>query len=87
MTRTPLGRLPARIALARTGYYLLAVVDRFLAGMLELEDRWLTRLCFVASLFEDVYRTGEIVQTSMLQAASQARTSERWPRRSQQRSS
>jgi len=61
---------PARIALARTGYYLLAVVDRFLAGMLELEDRWLTRLCFVASFFEDVYRTGEIAQNSMLQGVS-----------------
>lgn len=40
------------------------------ADMLELEDRWLTRLCFVASFFEDVYRTGEIAQHSMLRAAS-----------------
>jgi hypothetical protein len=38
--------------------------------MLELEDKWLTRLCFVASFFEDVYRTGEIAQNSLLQGAS-----------------
>ena len=61
---------PTRIALARTGNYLLDVVDRFLAGKLDLEDRWLTRLCFVASFFEAVYRTGAIAQNSMLQGAS-----------------
>lgn len=61
---------PTRIALAAAGRYLLAVVDQFLAGALELEDRWLTRLCFVASYFEDVYRTGEIAQASMLRDAS-----------------
>ena len=59
-----------RTALATTGYYLLAVVDRFLAGTLELEDRWLTRLCFVASCYEDVYRTGEVAPYSMLRDAS-----------------
>jgi hypothetical protein len=58
------------MALATTGYYLLTVVDRFLAGTLELEDRWLTRLCFVASFYEDVYRTGEVAQYSMLRDAS-----------------
>lgn len=61
---------PARTALATTGHYLLDVLDRFLAGRLELEDKWLTRLCFVASFFEDVYRTGEIARNSMLQGAS-----------------
>ena len=61
---------PARIALAATGHNLLSVVGRFLAGTLELEDRWLTRLCFVASFYEDVYRTGEVTQHSMLRAAS-----------------
>jgi hypothetical protein len=61
---------PARNALATTGHYLLAVVDRFLAGTLDLEDRWLTRLCFVASFFEDVYRTGQIAHYSILQNAS-----------------
>lgn len=59
-----------RTALATTGNYLLAVVDRFLAGTLELEDRWLTRLCFVASFYEDVYRTGKVAQYSMLRDAS-----------------
>ena len=59
-----------RTALATTGHYLLAVVDRFLAGTLELEDRWLTRLCFVASFYEDVYRTGEVAPYSMLGDAS-----------------
>lgn len=59
-----------RTALATTGYHLLAVVDRFLAGKLEMEDRWLTRLCFVASCYEDVYRTGQIAQVSVLRDAS-----------------
>jgi hypothetical protein len=61
---------PGRTALATTGYYLLTVVDRFLAGTLELEDKWLTRLCFVASFYEDVYRTGEIAHYSMLRDAT-----------------
>lgn len=64
----PNGR--TRLALAATGHYLLDVVDRFLAGTLEVEDRWLSRLCFVASFYEDVYRKGEVTQDSMLRDAS-----------------
>jgi UvrD/REP helicase N-terminal domain/UvrD-like helicase C-terminal domain len=64
----PNGR--TRTALAATGHHLLDVVDRFLAGTLALEDRWLTRLCFVASCYEDVYRTGEVAPNSMLRDAS-----------------
>lgn len=45
-------------------------MDRFLAGTLKLEDRWLTRRCFVASFYEDVYRTGEIARYSMLRDGS-----------------
>ena len=45
-------------------------MDRYLAGTLEMEERWLTRLCFVASFYEDVYRTGEVTQDSMLADAS-----------------
>ncbi len=59
-----------RSALAATGYYLLTVVDRFLAGTLEVQDRWLNRLCFVASCYEDVYRAGEVAQRSLLREAS-----------------
>jgi hypothetical protein len=61
---------PTRTALATSGYHLLDVMDRFLAGTQELEDRWLTRLCFVASCYEDVYRTGEVAHYSMLRDAS-----------------
>ncbi len=61
---------PTRIALAAAGDHLLNVVDRYLAGTLELEERWLTRLCYVASFYEDVYRTGKVAQHSMLADAS-----------------
>ncbi len=54
-----------RHALVVAGQRLLAAVDAHLAGP-ALTDAALTRLCYVASFYEDVYRTGQIRQYSML---------------------
>jgi hypothetical protein len=60
-----------RHALVVAGQRLLAAVDAHLAGP-ALTDAALTRLCYVASFYEDIYRTGQIRQYSMLADAGVA---------------
>ncbi|HEU0090437.1 MAG TPA: UvrD-helicase domain-containing protein [Pseudonocardiaceae bacterium] len=61
---------PIRRALFAMGRLLLATVDAYLADLASLNEDALTRLCFVASFFEDIYRTGQIRRFSMLAAAT-----------------
>jgi hypothetical protein len=61
-----------RHALVIAGRRLLSTVDDWLAGRRRLTDEALTRLCYVASFFEDVYRTGQIRRYSMLAEAGAA---------------
>jgi hypothetical protein len=70
--RTPLRGASARPALAIAGRRLLDTVNAHLAGIRRLTDGALTRLCYVASFFEDVYRTGQIRRFSMLAEAGTA---------------
>lgn len=62
---------PGRHALVVTGRRLMSTVDEWLTGR-RLTDEELTRLCFVASFFEDIYRTGQIRRYSMLAEAGAA---------------
>lgn len=62
-----------RAALHAAGRELLATVDGCIRDRL-LPDEDLTRLCFVAAFYEDVYRTGEVRRHSMLAAATPATT-------------
>jgi hypothetical protein len=58
------------------GRELLATVDGIVAGSgrVPASEEELTRLCFVAAFFEDVYRTGEVRRHSMLAAATTLRS-------------
>jgi hypothetical protein len=58
------------------GRELLATVDGIVAGSGRVppSEEELTRLCFVAAFFEDVYRTGEVRRYSMLAAATPSTT-------------
>lgn len=60
----PVGR--ALAALTAAGRQLLATVDAYLVDPESLAEDALIRLCFVASFFEDIYRTGQIRSFSML---------------------
>jgi hypothetical protein len=60
---------PGRHAITVAGRRLLDTVDAYLAGRTRLSGEELTRLCFVASFFEDIYRTGQIRRYSMLAEA------------------
>jgi hypothetical protein len=51
------------------GRQLLATVDAYLADPRSLTEDAVIRLCFVASFFEDIYRTGQIRRFSMLAEA------------------
>jgi hypothetical protein len=64
---------PTRKALHTAGQQLLARVDTHRTKG-SLDDAALTRLCFVASFFEDLARTGEIRRFSMLAQATPATT-------------
>lgn len=59
----------ARDALIAAGLQLLARVDAYLADPRTLSEDAVVRLCFVASFFEDIYRTGQIRRVSMLAKA------------------
>jgi hypothetical protein len=61
---------PGRHALLVAGRRLLAAVDAHLAAPARMSDESVTRLCFVASFFEDIYRTGQIRRFSMLAEAT-----------------
>jgi hypothetical protein len=61
----------ARAALHAAGRELLGTVDGIAgvvagSGRVPPSEEDLTRLCFVAAFFEDVYRTGEVRRHSML---------------------
>ncbi|MBT2454809.1 hypothetical protein [Streptomyces sp. ISL-86] len=62
----------ARAALHTAGLELLSSVDNYLArpGLLGEED--LSRLCFVAAYFEDVFRSGQVRRFSPLATADGA---------------
>ena len=65
----------ARAALHAAGRELLARVDDCIRGSgRPLAEDDLTRLCFVAGFYEDVYRTGEVRRHSMLATATPATT-------------
>jgi len=66
------GAPPARtrVALHAAGRDLLATVGASLRDPGRLGEEYLTRLCFVAGFYEDVYRAGEVRRYSMLAAAS-----------------
>lgn len=59
-----------RRALVDVGEDLLATVDAHLADPAGQDEEALTRLCFVAAFFEDIYRTGQIRRFSMLADAT-----------------
>lgn len=63
-------RYPVRRALFAAGRQLLAAVDTYLADPHSQNEDALTRLCFVAAFFEDIYRTGQIRRFSMLAEAT-----------------
>jgi hypothetical protein len=56
----------ARAALQACGLDLITQVNRCLTAPGSQSDDYLARLCFVAAFYEDVYRTGEVRQHSML---------------------
>jgi AAA domain/UvrD-like helicase C-terminal domain len=60
----------ARAALAAAGEKLLDVLDRYLAGRVRLTEDQVSRLCFVAASYEDVYRTADVRRYSLLADAS-----------------
>ncbi|MFI9006109.1 UvrD-helicase domain-containing protein [Actinosynnema sp. NPDC053489] len=57
---------PARRRLSGVGEELLATIDADLTGSTAHDDNTLTRLCYVAASFEDIYRTAQIRRYSML---------------------
>jgi hypothetical protein len=63
-----------RGALHRAGQDLLCAVDRHLDHSSRLTEGTLSRLCFVAAYYEDVYRTGEVRRYSMLADATATTT-------------
>ncbi|MEU6151502.1 ATP-dependent helicase [Actinosynnema sp. NPDC047251] len=56
----------ARRQLSTVGRQLLERIDAHLADPTVHDDNSLTRLCYVAASFEDIYRTGQIRRFSML---------------------
>ena len=65
---------PIRTALHRAGQDLLSTVDSYLDRATGLDEDALSRLCFVAAYYEDIYRTGEIRRFSMLADTTPAST-------------
>lgn len=63
-----------RAALRKAGKELLSTVDRYLDHATALDEDTLSRLCFVAAYYEDIYRTGVIRRYSMLASATPATT-------------
>lgn len=61
-----------RSVLHGCGLDLLAAVGAFLTDPGSLPDEQLTRLCFVAASYEDVYRCGQVRRRSMLASATVA---------------
>jgi hypothetical protein len=59
-----------RRALFAVGRHLLAAVDAHLDDPGGMDEETVVRLCFVASFFEDIYRTGRIGRSSMLAEAT-----------------
>jgi hypothetical protein len=77
---TPLRGAPppaARAALQACGLDLITQVNRCLAAPSSQSDDYLARLCFVAAFYEDVYRTGEVRQHSMLAPVTAGTTLDR----------
>ncbi|MFJ6623108.1 UvrD-helicase domain-containing protein [Kitasatospora sp. NPDC091335] len=60
----------ARAALYQAGRQLLAAVDDHLAGPGRLHEEAVSRMCFVAAHFEDVFRSGQVRRFSPLATAS-----------------
>jgi hypothetical protein len=60
---------PARAALYAAGQQLLTVLKGHLDGRTRLTEDQVCQLCFVASSYEDVYRTGEVGRYSLLAEA------------------
>ncbi|RKT74454.1 UvrD-like helicase family protein [Saccharothrix variisporea] len=56
----------SRRALSVVGEELLATIDAHLTGSTAQDSNTLTRLCYVAASFEDIYRTGQVRRYSML---------------------
>ncbi|NUR03823.1 MAG: ATP-dependent helicase [Streptomyces sp.] len=54
-----------REALYVAGIELMATIDLHLAEPDEYEEDFLSRLCFVAAFYEDIFRTGELRRHSM----------------------
>jgi hypothetical protein len=67
--RYGIGHFTPGDALFAAGRQLLSTVDSYLADPHVLTEEAVIRLCFVASFFEDIYRTGQIRRYSMLAAA------------------
>ncbi|MEU1289773.1 UvrD-helicase domain-containing protein [Kitasatospora sp. NPDC005856] len=66
-----------RMALHTAGLELLAEVDGYLARPALLDDERLSRLCFVAAHFEDVFRSGRFRRNNPLAGATGATTLDR----------
>jgi AAA domain/UvrD-like helicase C-terminal domain len=64
----------ARAAVHQAGRELLTALHRHLADAAPLDDTELSRLCFVASSYEEVYRTGRVQRGSMLLHATERTT-------------
>ncbi|WP_042373056.1 UvrD-helicase domain-containing protein [Streptacidiphilus neutrinimicus] len=70
--------MPVRAALHSAGVQLLDLVGRHLeSGGTYLDDEALSRLCFVAAFFEDVYRCGRLRRYSLLARADEHITVQR----------
>lgn len=61
---------PGLDAIIAAGERLLATVDAYLTNPGSLTEDAVIRLCFVASFFEDIYRTGQIRRFSLLARAT-----------------
>jgi AAA domain/UvrD-like helicase C-terminal domain len=61
-------------AVHQAGRELLTALHRHVTGTAPLDDTELSRLCFVASSYEEVYRTGRIQRGNMLLRATEQTT-------------
>jgi len=61
-----------RAALHAAGLALTGTVDGYLSGRAGFEQERLSRLCFVAAFYEEIFRTGRMQRRSMLLDASPA---------------
>jgi hypothetical protein len=63
-----------RAALMAVGRTLTDAISAHLAGGIKFDDARLSRLCFVAALYEEIYRSGRVHHRSMLLDATPATT-------------